>query len=452
MGAILGLPTSANKPLARHRTSFNPMRRCTNWLNYHPRIQKVKGYHFGILCCAVASAVVMIINLTLTVWASKHYGLQEGLGTILDGKCSETKKLAMWTHLGINVLSTLLLGASNYTMQCLSSPTREDINRAHSQNHWLNIGTPSIRNLLGISRSRMVLWWLIAISSVPLHLLYNSAVFTTLSTREYNAFLVQQDFLTGAPFDISHFAMFFSPIGVNDTDNKVSESLNQVENIAHALQDDQRSLQKLANRDCIRTYAAEFVTSHANVLVVTFDSGLKQFRKSSISDVWWSSSEGATSINPWYCGGESCDAKSIAEEATWESCGYENGACLGIEYCLSQKVDEHCKLQFSGAIMVVVIVCNLCKMIIMGYIAWKRPLEPLVTVGDAIASFLDEPDLTTMGSCLSGKDRFEKTSSSGQAGDRVLRKWGQGMMRCDLGASYWFRAVSIRRWTLFVVL
>ena len=67
----------------------------------------------------------MIINLTLTVWASKRYGLQEGLGTILDGECSETNKLAMWTHLGINVLSTSLLGASNYSMQCLSSPTRE---------------------------------------------------------------------------------------------------------------------------------------------------------------------------------------------------------------------------------------------------------------------------------------------------------------------------------------
>ena len=205
MSAVLEIPTGTDKLRPRYLISFDPIRRCTKWLYYHPSIQKVQGYHFGILCCAVASAVVMVINLTLTVWASKRYGLQEGLGTIVDGKCSETKKLAVCTHLGINVLSTLLLGASNYTMQCLSSPTREDINRAHSQNLWLNIGTPSIRNLLGISRSRMVLWWLVAISSVPLHLLYNSAVFTTLSTREYHAFLVQRDFLTGASFDISHF-------------------------------------------------------------------------------------------------------------------------------------------------------------------------------------------------------------------------------------------------------
>ena len=451
MSAILGLPTSTNKPLTRHPTSFDPIRRCTTWFYYHPSFQKVQGYHFGILCCAVASAVVMVINLTLTVWASKRYGLEEGLGTILDGKCSETKKLAMWTHLGINVLSTLLLGASNYTMQCLSSPTREDINRAHSQNLWLNIGTPSIRNLLGISRSRMILWWLVAVSSVPLHLMYNSAVFTTLCTREYNAFLVQRDFLTGAPFDISHLSRF------SNTDKG---NLNQIESIAHALQDDQRSLQELANRDCIRTYAAEFVSSHANVLAVTYDSepvpydlGPALVGNSSISDVWSSQSEGAASVSPWFCGGDvSCDANSITEEGPWILCGHEGRLCSKIEYCLSQTVEEHCKLQFSGAIMMVVIVCNFCKLIIMGYIAWKRPLEPLVTVGDAIASFLDEPDPTTMGSCLSGKDQFERTSSSGQARGRTLRNWGQGIMRYDLGASYWFRAVSIRRWTFLVVL
>ena len=284
MSAVLELPTSTNKPLPRYPTSFDRIRRCTKWLYYHPSIQTVQGYHFGIQFCAVASAVVLVMNLTLTIWASKRYGLEEGLGTLLDGKCSETKKFAMWTHVGINVLSTLLLGASNYTMQCLSSPTREDINRAHSQNLWLNIGTPSIRDLLGISRSRMVLWWLVAISSIPLHLLYNSAVFTTLSTREYNAIIVQRDFHTGAPFDISHFSMFSPRIGVNDT-KRVSGSLNQVEKIAHTLQDDQRSLQKLANRDCIRTYAAEFVSSHANVLVVSSDSELQPLRNNSILDV-----------------------------------------------------------------------------------------------------------------------------------------------------------------------
>ena len=211
----------------------------------------------------------MVINLTLTTWGIEHYNVQDGVGTILDGRCSEMKKLANWTHLGINFLSTLLLGASNYTMQCLSSPTRQDIDRAHSQNIWLNIGTPSIRNLLWISRSRMLLWWLVAISSVPLHLMYNSAVFTTLSAREYTAFLVRHDFVAGTPFDLSAFAAFSHQLDRNGSD--FTETLIQVEAMAHKLQDGQGSLQKLANKDCIGTYEAEFISSHGNVLAVASD-------------------------------------------------------------------------------------------------------------------------------------------------------------------------------------
>ena len=135
-----------------------------------------------------------------------------------------------------------------------------------------------------------------------------------------------------------------------------------------------------------------------------------------------------------------------ANTATWQFNGYD------IEYCLSQTVEDYCKVQSSGAIMVVVIICNLCKMIIMSHIAWRRPSQPLVTVGDAVAPFLDHPDLTTMGNCLAGKNQFEKKGPSGPADDRNSRIWGEGTMRCDLGASYWFRAVSMRRWILLSLL
>ena len=451
MKAVDGLPTRTHITLSRRPFFVDPIRRRIRWFYHHPRIQKIEGYHCGILCCAIASAIAMVINLTFTIWGFEHYNVQDGVGTILDGSCSETKKLANWTHLGINFLSTLLLGASNYTMQCLSSPTREDIDRAHSQNIWLNIGTPSIRNLLRISRSRMLLWWLVAISSIPLHLMYNSAVFTTLSAREYTAFLVQRDFLTGTPFDISGFVAFSPQLDRNGSD--FTESLNQVETVAHRLQDGQSSLQKLANKDCIGTYEAEFISSHGNVLAVTSDSkfylhGTENISfvedgtgNSSILQVWSSQSQGATSDSPWFR-----DTEIDANTATWHLNGYN------IEYCLSQTVEDHCKVQFSGAIMVVVNVCNLCKMIIMGHIAWRRPSQPLVTVGDAVASFLDHPDLTTMGNCLAGKNQFEEKRSSGPSDDRDLRIWGEGTMRCDLGASYWFRAVSMRRWILLSLL
>ena len=62
--------------------------------------------------------------------------------------------------------------------------------------------------------------------------------------------------------------------------------------------------------------------------------------------------------------------------------------------------------------MAVVIICNVGKMIVIGYIAWKRPQEPLVTIGDAVASFLENPDLTTKGNCLAELRRFNKVGAT----------------------------------------
>lgn len=125
----------------------------------------------GVILCASTVAIVLVINMGITIWATTKHGLANGLGTIQDGSCQKTKHLSLWLHLVINALSTLLLGASNYCMQCLSSPTREEIDKAHARQVWLDIGVPSLRNLGKISKNRIVLWWLLAFSGIPLHLL-----------------------------------------------------------------------------------------------------------------------------------------------------------------------------------------------------------------------------------------------------------------------------------------
>jgi hypothetical protein len=56
-------------------------------------------------------------------------------------------------------------------MQTLSSPTREEVDGAHSKFKWLSIGVPSVRNLRFIDRRRIWLWVFICLASVPLHLL-----------------------------------------------------------------------------------------------------------------------------------------------------------------------------------------------------------------------------------------------------------------------------------------
>lgn len=166
------------------------------------RWQKLQGWRVSILLCTLTAFFTFLVNLALTIRASSK-GLEGGIATIQSGDCNTIKRLDLWLHLGINLLSTMLLGASNYTMQCLSSPTRDEIDKAHRQRIIVDIGIPSIRNLKRVSWKKIVLWWLIALSSIPLHLLYNSAVFSSVSIPSYMVAVVSPEFLDGAPFGAS---------------------------------------------------------------------------------------------------------------------------------------------------------------------------------------------------------------------------------------------------------
>jgi hypothetical protein len=74
----------------------------------------------------------------------------------------------------VNVLGTLLLGASNYCIQCLSAPTRKELDKAHEKGGFLDVGIPSFHNIKSnvIGTRKKLLWWILAFSSLPLHLWY----------------------------------------------------------------------------------------------------------------------------------------------------------------------------------------------------------------------------------------------------------------------------------------
>jgi hypothetical protein len=96
---------------------------------------------------------------------------KDGILNLYTGSCDVVKQTDTIVHVIINILSTLLLGASNGCLQLLVAPTRAEIDSAHEKQIWLDIGVPSFRNLRYISRMRVCLWSLLALSSIPLHFL-----------------------------------------------------------------------------------------------------------------------------------------------------------------------------------------------------------------------------------------------------------------------------------------
>lgn len=129
------------------------------------------GWKRGASICLIVVTAVLVLNIIITAWAAITFGLSGGIGTILRDDCTRIKHTGLWLHIAINVLSTMLLGASNYCMQCLCSPTRQEIDKAHAQRMWLDIGIQSIKNLGKINTMRMILWICLAATSIPLHIM-----------------------------------------------------------------------------------------------------------------------------------------------------------------------------------------------------------------------------------------------------------------------------------------
>lgn len=132
------------------------------------RRKYLQGWRFGAVNCAIAATVVFLVNMVATI-VFTVYG--DRTGALYAGDCEKTRKINTGLHIVINVLSTALLSSSNYCMQCLSAPTRKDVDAAHAQGKWLNIGVLSFRNLRWIGRKRITLWAFLGLSSLPLHLL-----------------------------------------------------------------------------------------------------------------------------------------------------------------------------------------------------------------------------------------------------------------------------------------
>ena len=63
--------------------------------------------------CALTTSVVCLLNIIVTIWAISNHKLEEGFAQLFQGSCAEVANMSLWIHLAINVMSTLLLSASN---------------------------------------------------------------------------------------------------------------------------------------------------------------------------------------------------------------------------------------------------------------------------------------------------------------------------------------------------
>ena len=83
---------------------------------------------------------VLTTNVIIAIVLRARYKYSKAVVILSEGDCGQVKRFNIKFHVVVNILSTLLLGASNLCMQLLAAPTRDEVDRAHRNGYWLDIG------------------------------------------------------------------------------------------------------------------------------------------------------------------------------------------------------------------------------------------------------------------------------------------------------------------------
>lgn len=212
------------------------------------------------------------------------------------------------------------------------------------------------------------------------------------------------------------------------------------------------TLHRLDNLACIDAYATAYQSTYGSLIVATDDVTTADNYVLVYTQTVFNPAEeavvGASGYN-WICQSlqkheyqwQITPCITFLPEARTQAAN--NSWIVGthtVDYCLVEDLAPHCKLQYSLPLVVIVIIFNLLKAIVISYVAFTSTDAPILTTGDAVASFLRNPDQFSRGNCLLPGDAFRRPAKYG------------GALTFDATPKRWRSALSRRRWVLGITL
>ncbi|KAK3689186.1 hypothetical protein B0T22DRAFT_440679 [Podospora appendiculata] len=409
--------------------------------------------------------IIFVTNLALTIFAVSQYGSEKGVGLIYQGDCNTVKTLDQWIHLLINLLGTGMLSASNYCMQLQAAPTRANVNDAHNRGKFLDIGVPSLRNLGYTSSWRRFSWFLLAVSSIPIHLMI--LLLTPARVGTWRRRRLTEPAEANRAGDPGWDEPRVNPSSFNYTD------------IIHGMQAEAQAghYEERNTSSCFDLYddywqpqgnGIIFVKNASSVPSAAAadddDSLLMYVSIIPRSDDW--------AKNMWALGNGTGNFTAVSPPkpvTAW----YLGPKRYEVSHCLVQppaQIVSRCRFEYSPQIMFTVCVLNLVKAFVMLCIwvlrKWQYDTtnrEPgqtedsenldkqiLYTLGDAIASFMRVPDPTTVDMGLATRDDFLQKRTWKNKLMREAAKPPLQPRQWKKESTHWRKAASPRRWFTFV--
>lgn len=265
------------------------------------------------------------------------------------------------------------------------------------------------------------------------HCSYNSVIFDTISANAYSAAVVAPEFLNNGPW------VYMQNQTHRQLDLNSKMLITQISN----LQKNASALTRLDQKDCIRAYgSSDYISEFGNILFVANDSGVHDGNYTARTTSLYALNSSNNLITTWRAPPGNSIMDMIGGYHPDLSYKYTVGNIVRtsdvfnisnspIQYCLAERTQEHCKTQISVTLLYGIVACNLLKVIALVTTASALRFEPLANFGDALASFLEQPEALT-------KD-LGVFARSNQAA-------GQGHRRYNRSRVQWRRAISTVEW------
>ena len=217
-----------------------------------------------------------------------------------------------------------------------------------------------------------------------------------------------------------------------------TESERFVQILLERVRQNSSSFQNLTTSECIEAYYTNLQTGRGDVVAVSAAHNASNSLLWSHNPYSYSDHDGTVRQwhYEWMCtDGNGCHVPSQNESSTWKIQDYP------VDYCLSRLIDNQCELQFNVFILLVVAICNLVKGVLMTWMALRYEARRLITLGDALASFLSTPDSSTNEICMMA---LEKICRWGWKSPMILKR---RIPHTYTGQrDRWWRLVSKSQW------
>lgn len=402
----------------------------------------------------LASALfVVAASFAMTIWSITAFSPNsQGVGTFFAGNCTRVSRLNSGIHAVMNIFSGILLSSGNYCMQLLVSPSRDEIDEAHSKGISLRIGVPNVRNLRHVDRKRVVGWFCIGIIATLLHFFWNSSIFTSLPVVSIPRAIATSDFQTAADNWTTSNPLpprwwwGFPP------SNRWGDAAYDLSPV-YSMKDQAATLIRLEPRECIDEYI-DPLKSTRSVMIVARNMTSAQNNGSSLLDGWEGGWDYWDAAQYWLCSAydsgyytKFCD-RAWADSLVGDWVVGVGGKPVGlpnvlVDYCLVSREGDNenrCGLHYSVYILAIICVCTSLECLLVFWTGRhfrqnkevgeaKRRRQTLVTMGDAIADFLYEPDY-----CIDGVSEGSKATYQVRVANWLGRRQS------------WLSAVSAKTW------